>query len=330
MWAPHLRVLEEYEGAQARREVAGHGGDRKSIKITEGNLDTLKDLGLQGKALNLARKVARAGGLDFATAAIEACTAEQVEATSALLLRTATKVLNSKELVEPAHALFDTARTLAEVMDAVNLARLARRIADIVKASNVARGAALGLEVEGKIRVAEEYQAARAVGKADAPGGDRKSIIPHSAGDDQRATLQEIGLTSQRLSEWRQLAKRGTRFCLQLIDEILAEEREPTYTEVLRGGNVGQNSLKAFSGNNEYYTPARYIEAALVRASKGRRRAPRPERGGQVPLLPKVPRGRSGDRAGAGGSGRTGERGPCQDRRRTARCGRHADQCRHQ
>jgi hypothetical protein len=150
-------------------------------------------------------------------------------------------------------ALFDAARTLAEVMHAVNLARLARTVARLVKASNVARGAALGLEVEGKIRVAEEYQVARAKGEADAPGGDRKSIIPHGTGDDQRATLGEIGLDSRRLSEWRTLAKRGARFCLQLIDEILAEDREPTYAEVLRGGNVGQHALKAFSGNNEYY-----------------------------------------------------------------------------
>jgi hypothetical protein len=119
------------------------------------------------------------------------------------------------------------------------------------------------------------------------------------------ATLKEIGLDSRRLSEWRKLAKRGSRFCLQLIDEILAEDREPTYAEVLRGGNVGQHALKAFSGNNEYYTPARFIEAALrCGRQSGQRRAARPERGGQISLRPEVLRGCRGDRSSPGGGGR--------------------------
>jgi hypothetical protein len=98
MWAPQLRLLAEYEAARTAGEIAGEGRPKT---VPDGNsLPSTRELNLSRKDLSLARKVAKAGGIDFADAAIAACTESQVEATSALLLRTAAKLLNQKDLDE--------------------------------------------------------------------------------------------------------------------------------------------------------------------------------------------------------------------------------------
>jgi hypothetical protein len=60
-----IRLAEEYDAAQARGEVAGHGGAR-NFKIPDGNLETCTaDLGMRSKEIHEARRLrdaARARG----------------------------------------------------------------------------------------------------------------------------------------------------------------------------------------------------------------------------------------------------------------------------
>jgi hypothetical protein len=51
------------------------------------------------------------------------------------------------------------------------------------------------------------------------------------------------------------------RFEAGVAAGVIRPDMERKEAEALLGGN-GQNALRAFSGNNEYYTPALYIEAA--------------------------------------------------------------------
>lgn len=76
--------------------------------------------------------------------------------------------------------------------------------------------------------------------------------------------LSELGLDSRRLSEWRKTAEAGEDVVRQAVNDALDEGRAPTRADITRAvsGGTGVNALKSFSGNNEYYTPGRYIEAA--------------------------------------------------------------------
>lgn len=68
MWAPMLRTLEEWQGAVARGEAAGHGrsADESKVRSPDLTLATTDDLGLDRRRLSEIRKVARAGGWPFA------------------------------------------------------------------------------------------------------------------------------------------------------------------------------------------------------------------------------------------------------------------------
>jgi hypothetical protein len=59
-----IRLAEEYDAAQARGEVAGHGGAR-NFKIPDGNLETCTaDLGMRSKEIHEARKLRDAEAAD--------------------------------------------------------------------------------------------------------------------------------------------------------------------------------------------------------------------------------------------------------------------------
>jgi hypothetical protein len=67
-WHVRLLMLEHYERARARGEIAGEGRP-KTVSVGKSLPDTA-ELGLSRKRLTETRKVARAGGLDFADSVI--------------------------------------------------------------------------------------------------------------------------------------------------------------------------------------------------------------------------------------------------------------------
>jgi hypothetical protein len=158
----------------------------------------------------------------------------------------------------------DNARTLADTVRAMKLAQAAKELAKIANAANAARGDCLRIEVLAQIRIVEEYDAAQQRGEVAGEGGDHRSITALSADSDRLPTLEDLDLDRRRMSEWRDMARAGEDAALQVISDALDHGREPTKAAVRRAikEGVGINALRAFSGNNEYYTPARYIEAA--------------------------------------------------------------------
>jgi hypothetical protein len=61
------RLADEYDAAQARGEVAGHGGGRGNqhvAKVPDGNVATVADLDLTRKAVHEARQLRGADAVD--------------------------------------------------------------------------------------------------------------------------------------------------------------------------------------------------------------------------------------------------------------------------
>lgn len=74
---------------------------------------------------------------------------------------------------------------------------------DLIAAAHRARADALEIEAQAKRRLADEYDAAQQRGEVQTPGGDRKTIV--SAGNNDRATVTDLGLTRKAIHEARQL-----------------------------------------------------------------------------------------------------------------------------
>jgi hypothetical protein len=71
------------------------------------------------------------------------------------------------------------------------------------------------------------------------------------------ATLNDLGISRQRLSEWREVRDAGEEIVEEAIQDALDEGRAPTKTDIKNHvrGTFG-------TGNMEWNTPAEYIELA--------------------------------------------------------------------
>jgi phage N-6-adenine-methyltransferase len=112
-----------------------------------------------------------------------------------------------------------------------------------------------------EIRVADEIDAAQARGDVAKPTDSlRQNTVPRSAGNGA-ATYEELGVTSQRVAEWRELRDAGEEIVDQAIQAALDENRAPTNADIQRAVR-GRHHRTCFTGENEWYTPAEYVEAA--------------------------------------------------------------------
>jgi phage N-6-adenine-methyltransferase len=86
-----------------------------------------------------------------------------------------------------------------------------------------------------------------AVSKAQTSGLDENPPSP--------ATYDELGISSQRVSEWREMQAAGEEAVEDAIQQQLDEGKAPT-----KSGT--QAILKGFTGNDEWYTPSEWTERA--------------------------------------------------------------------
>lgn len=181
-------------------------------------------------------------------------------------------------LVRRAADQLASATTAAEVLEAkasadlaYDAAKVAARFAKAKRAHDEVIGAvyraqadALQIEAMAKVRLADEYDASVANGELRSRGGDYRSTkIDHENLDGYRPpVLADIGLNSDDIFQARktrdaEVASPGiTR---SVLDEFLADGRQPTKRSVAIEINTRLNS---FSGDNEWYTPARYVDMA--------------------------------------------------------------------
>ena len=148
------------------------------------------------------------------------------------------------------------ARTSAEVLEAKKLAEAALHYAKVTKAANDTHADCLRIIVSAEMRMADMLDMGQASGEVARPGGDRDSIA-QGAGDRTEATYDDLGISSQRVSEWRDIRDAGEEAIEDAIQTALDEGRAPTKSDIRNHvrGTFG-------TGENEWYTPPEYLAAA--------------------------------------------------------------------
>jgi hypothetical protein len=98
--------------------------------------------------------------------------------------------------------------------------------------------------------MADAVDEGQASGQIAGPGDDKSNVRTSDI-----TTLDEIGVSRQRLSEWRELRDAGLDAVDAAINEQLAVGKAPTKSGI-------HTILAGLSGNNEWYTPVEWIERA--------------------------------------------------------------------
>lgn len=182
-------------------------------------------------------------------------------------------------MIDRAAAMLVGAKTSAEVLEArdaaqvaIDAAKSASRMAratkahdEIIAAVYRLQGDALAIQSRAKIRLADEYDAAQDRGEVASNGGARN----FSVGNDNAETVvtaADLGLRRDEIHEARQmrdaeLIAPGT--VENAIRERVDAGQEPTKAAVKDAVEAVTKPFVANNtGNNEWYTPAAYLEAA--------------------------------------------------------------------
>lgn len=170
-------------------------------------------------------------------------------------------------LIDRARSRLAEARTSAEVLEARAAAKAALHYAKLLEAANETQADCLSIIKRAELRMADEIDAAQQrgeVARADAHGRGIQSSV--RGADTRPATYEELGLTRQRVAEWRELRDAGERVIDEAIQAALDEGRAPTNADVQRAVEARHHRTR-FTGENEWYTPPEYMEA--VRACLG-------------------------------------------------------------
>jgi phage N-6-adenine-methyltransferase len=150
------------------------------------------------------------------------------------------------------------ARTSAEVLEGKRLAETALHYAKVTGAANETLADCLRIIMRADVRMADEIDRAQTSGEVLRPIDTlKRGPVARTSGNGQGIRLAELGITSQRLSEWRKVRDAGVAAVEAAISQVMENDRIPTRAGVLRylNGNTG-------AGHVEWYTPPEIIEAA--------------------------------------------------------------------
>jgi hypothetical protein len=168
-------------------------------------------------------------------------------------------------LIDRASTRLAEARSAGEVLEARDAARAAWALAKVRQAANETQADCLRIINRAQSRLATEVDRAQERGEVARAGGDRTSI-PRSSGNGdlapQPASIEDIGVSTQRLSEWREVRDTGEEVVEAAIQGALDEGRAPTQADIRRAVRGTQGT-----GDTEWFTPAEWLE--LVRTVLG-------------------------------------------------------------
>jgi hypothetical protein len=148
------------------------------------------------------------------------------------------------------------ARSSGEVLEAKKIAEAALPLARVTRAANETHGDCIRIISLAEIRMANEIDAGQERGEVATQERGRPVSVQGS-GTSSAATLDELGVSRQRLSEWREVRDAGPDVVESAIQEALDEGRAPTKADIRRNIRGTQGT-----GNNEWNTPAEYVPLA--------------------------------------------------------------------
>lgn len=143
------------------------------------------------------------------------------------------------------------ARTSAEVLEAKKLAEAALHYAKVTQAANDTHADCLRIITRAEMRMADEIDRGQAEGQL-ATKGQRANVRSPDISE-----YEDLGISRQRVSDWRSVRDAGEEVVETAIDSALAEGRAPTKADIQKHvrGTFG-------TGENEWYTPDEFLGAA--------------------------------------------------------------------
>lgn len=145
------------------------------------------------------------------------------------------------------------ARNSAEVLEAKHLAEAALHYAKVTQAANDTHADCLRIITRAEMRMANEIDRGQAAGEVRTRADNQ-----HTQGSG-KLNLDEAGIDSRRLSEWREVRDAGPEAVEQAIQTALDEGRAPTK------GDIRAHVRGTFgTGDNEWYTPDRVLDTARL------------------------------------------------------------------
>lgn len=144
-------------------------------------------------------------------------------------------------------------RSSAEVLEAKAIVEAALHYAKLTHAANETHADCLRMIVRAEIRMVDEID-------KKPSGQGRRRDFARSSGE-VTPTIEELGISRQRLAEWRVVRDAGEVVVDEAISSALADGRAPTKADITRAV-AGKPHVAHNSGDNEWYTPEPYIIAA--------------------------------------------------------------------
>lgn len=184
---------------------------------------------------------------------------------------------NIPAIIDRATRMLAEARTSGEVLEARDMASVAYDAAksagrmarakkahdDILSAVYRTQADALLIEARAKARLADEYDAAQERGEVSRGGGRPDCVEDHNA---VPITAADLGLRRDEIHEARQIRDAEIAYpgiVEQTLSGRIAAGIEPTKAALREAvESVTRPHVSNNSGNNEWYTPREFIEAA--------------------------------------------------------------------
>lgn len=127
-----------------------------------------------------------------------------------------------------------SAKDSAEVLEAKNMAEAALHYARVTKAANETHADCIRIITRAEMRMANEIDKGQANGQVATARSTLKAGSVVRSADNGKATYEDLGVSRQRVAEWRKIRDAGEEKVEAAISTALSEGRAPTKRDIRR------------------------------------------------------------------------------------------------